>query len=111
MRRHAQARHDTSEVSALHSPVPVCDVPCTAQGGVLKYGYYDLVYCNCMQVPMYSDDVHDVCNNIDEYIKFDQHRSQLLSQVTAEDMKAERRMHGDAIICNHTTACVTAMDT
>ena len=45
---------------------------------LLKYGYHDLVYCNCMQVPMYNDDVHDVCDNIEDYIKFDQHSSQLL---------------------------------
>ena len=86
------------------------DAPDTAQGGVLKYGYLDLVYCNCMRIPMQNDNVYVVCSSIEDYVKYDQHRSQLVSQITAEDMKAEKRMYSDIVVCNRIWSNVTASE-
>ena len=102
MQRQASARKDDS---TNHKNVDDCVnsvhvIPNTAQGGVLKYGYLDLVYCNCMQVPMLDENVHVICSSIEEYIKYDQHSSYVLAQVQAEDFKAEKSMYGDIVICN-----------
>ena len=81
-------------------------LPHTAQGGVLKYGYLDLVYCNCMRVPMEDTNMHVICSSIEDYIKYDQHSSSVLAQVQAEDFKAEKSMYGDITLCKHINVTV-----
>ena len=41
-----------------------------------------------------------VCNTIDEYIKYEQHCLNIVSQVKAEDMKAEKRYYGNVLLLN-----------
>ena len=65
---------------------------------MLKYGLLDLVHCNCMQVPMCEENKHLTCSSIEEYIKYDQHRSLLLAQAEAEDMKALKGMYGETVL-------------
>ena len=61
---------------------------------------------NCMIVEACSDDVSCLmCDTIedynvyqfDNYSKNDQHRLNLISQVKAEDIKVERKYHGNVI--------------
>ena len=60
-----------------------------------EYEYVDLVYCNCMRVSVPTA-VADrrVYDSIESYIRGEQHRSSIVSQVMAEDMKAEKGMYG-----------------
>ena len=65
--------------------------PDDTQGGMLEYGYLDLVYCNCMRVCIKVDTPDSVvCSNIEDYIRCEQHRSSLLTRMQAEDTKEER---------------------
>ena len=67
---------------------------------MLKYGFLDLVYCNCMCVPMDDDNKYIVCSSIEDYIQYDQHRSNLVMQVQEEDLKSQKDMYGTVIVCN-----------
>jgi hypothetical protein len=64
----------------------------------LYYDYVDLVYCNCMSVPAQkqSTDRH-VYDSIESYMLSDQHRSSLIAQVRAEDMKVEKGYYGNVV--------------
>ena len=71
---------------------------------MLKYGYFDIIYCNCMKIPVYDDmNLNVVCASIEDYVKCEQHRSYLISQVQAEDMKEERQLYGNVITCSRMT--------
>ena len=87
-----------------------------AQGGMLKSGLktliqnepktklVDLVNLNCMIV--YADDTDDqclVCDTIDDYLKYEQHRLNIVNQVKAEDMKEENKYYGNVIVLNRMT--------
>jgi hypothetical protein len=39
----------------------------------VENGLLDLVYCNCMQVPVCNEHRHVTCSSIEEYIKHDHH--------------------------------------
>ena len=85
----------TDEVEDQQSGV----FPDDTQGGMLKYGCLDLVYCNCMRVPMKLDAPDSVvCSSIEDYIKSEQHRSSLLTQIMAEDMKEEHKYYGNVVM-------------
>jgi hypothetical protein len=49
---------------------------------VLETGFLDLVYCNCMRIPMHAGGPNSVTSSsIEEYVKYEQHHLNLLSQV------------------------------
>ena len=72
--------------------------PEAAQGGMLKTRLIDLVNLNCMIVETDEDVTCLMCDTIDDYIKYEQHRLNLVSQVKAEDMKTEKRYYGNVIL-------------
>lgn len=75
--------------------------PEDAQGGMLKTRFVDLVNLNCMMIETYEDNVKClVCETIDDYVKYEQHRLNIVSQVRAEDMKVENKYYGNVILLN-----------
>ena len=102
--RRKQQEHDTMIVE-------LDDVrPDDTQGGMLKTGlktlsvktrFVDLVNLNSMSVEAYSDDMrYLMCNTIEDYIKSEQHRLNIISQVTSEDMKTENTYYGNVMSLN-----------
>ena len=90
------------------SPVGLSDgSPDDAQGGMLefgvaeqkmlRYGFVDLISCNCMRIGTAQDKPNGirVCD-IEEYMMSEQHRSNMVNQIQSEDMKVERKLYGDA---------------
>ena len=72
-----------------------------AQGGMLRNRLVDLVNLNCMKIPTVSCDVKCLmCDTIDDFIKYEQHRLNIISQVTSEDMKSENKYYGNVIVLN-----------
>jgi hypothetical protein len=55
---------------------------------LLKCMFIDTVYMNVMRVdtPNYL-----ICDDIEEYLRFEQHRSSVVQQVREEDMSIENR--------------------
>ena len=68
------------------------------QREVLKYEFHNLVYCNCMRVPIYANTLEGMSLTIEEHIRGDQHRSNILTQVEQEDLKATKGMYGKIIL-------------
>jgi hypothetical protein len=76
-------------------------VPSGAQGGMLKSMFVDLIYTNCMRVDTrVIGSNYVICDSIEEYMRYEQHRSHVVEQVTAEDMKVENKYYGNAILLN-----------
>jgi hypothetical protein len=68
---------------------------------LLKTRFVDLVNLKCMMIETYENDVKClVCETIDDYIKYEQHRLNVISQVRAEDVKVENKYYGNAILLN-----------
>jgi hypothetical protein len=54
-----------------------------------------------MIVETHDDDATCLmCDTIDDYIKYEQHRLNVVNQVKAEDMKAENKLYGNVIVLN-----------
>ena len=83
------------------------------QGGMMKSSsakgvgpnlhtkFVDLIYCNCMQIEAeFESKEYIVLSNAEDFLRFDQHRSNICSQVASEDMKTERKLLGDVIFMN-----------
>ena len=47
-----------------------------------------------------DSDICIVCDNIDDFVKYEQHRLNLISQVQCEDMKVENKYYGNVILLN-----------
>ena len=76
-------------------------LPGDAQGGMLKTRLIDVVDLNCIIVETHDDDVCCLmCDTIEEYIKYEQHRLNIVSQVKAEDMKVENKYYGNIVVLN-----------
>ena len=59
----------------------------------------DLVNLNCMKIPAVSNDVEClICDTIEDYIKYEQHCLNIISQITSEDMKSENKYYGNVIV-------------
>ena len=58
----------------------------------------DLVYCNCMRVYTNNNGQCVTSSDIDEYLASEQHRLNVVNQVTMEDMKVENRYYGNTVI-------------
>jgi len=75
---------------------------------VLRNRLVDLVNLNCMKIPTVSCDVECLmCDTIEDFIKYEQHRLNIISQVTSEDMKSENKYYGNVIVLNR--MCTTSM--
>ncbi len=48
-----------------------------------------------------------MCDTIEDFIKYEQHRLNIISQVTSEDMKSENKYYGNVIVLNR--MCTTSM--
>jgi stage V sporulation protein SpoVS len=79
-----------------------CNVlPDDTQGGMLKSRLIDIVNLNCMRIPSHEEAMCVVCDTIEEYIRYEQHRLNVVNQITTEDMKAENKYYGNVIQLNH----------
>lgn len=74
---------------------------------VLKYGFLDLVHYNCMRIHTNADGPNSiVSSSIEEYIKYEHHRLNLMAQLESEDIKEERKYYGNVITCHCATVTV-----
>ena len=75
---------------------------------LLRNRLVDLVNLNCMKIPTVSCDVECLmCDTIEDFIKYEQHHLNIISQVTSEDMKSENKYYGNVIVLNR--MCTTSM--
>jgi len=77
------------------------DTPTDVQGGMLKCMYIDTVYMNVMRI--YSDyegPNYLICDSIEEYLRFEHHRSNVAQRVKEEDLSIEHRYYGETIQLN-----------
>jgi hypothetical protein len=104
-RRHWKEEYDKDAMMAkISRGKGVSNVlPDDAQGGMLKTDLIDVIGLNRMivvkSVSKKDDiDVHVnacvMCDTIDDYVKYEQHRLHVLTYVMAHDMKAENREYG-----------------
>jgi hypothetical protein len=75
-------------------------LPDDTQGGMLKSRLIDIVNLNCMCIPSHEESMCVVCDTIEEYIRYEQHRLNVVNQITTEDMKAENKYYGNVIQLN-----------
>ena len=58
----------------------------------------DTVYLNVMKLDSESlGPEYLLCDDIDEYVKFEQHRSNVVHRVTQEDLSIENREYGHVL--------------
>jgi hypothetical protein len=75
--------------------------PDDVQGGMLKCVFVDTVYMNVMRInTQYEGPNYLVCDSIEEYLRFEQHRSCLVARVKEEDMSIENRYYGETVCLN-----------
>ena len=106
MLRKQQEQAEAETVCYTHTAESeqACDSPNDAQGGMLKYVYFNLVYCNTMRVKISVNELKEPhLADMNDYIRSEQHRSSLLYQAVMEDMKEQRRQYGDMLVCNRIT--------
>jgi hypothetical protein len=64
--------------------------PGNAQGGMLKTVFIDTVYMNVMQLETESEGPdYMLCESIEDYMKYEQHRLCLINRVQEEDLSIE----------------------
>jgi hypothetical protein len=74
------------------------DTPNDAQGGMLKCMYIDVAYLNVMRIDTHHEGPNYLmCDSIEEYLRFEQHRSYLAQRVTEEDLSVEARYYGNVV--------------
>jgi hypothetical protein len=72
-----------------------------AQGGMLKVKYLDCIYNNVMKIDSNTNgNDYIICSTIEDFLASEQHRLNLVSQTTLEDMKVEKRYYGQVISIN-----------
>ena len=75
---------------------------------LLRNRLVDLVNLHCMKIPTVSCNMECLmCDTIKDFIKYVQHRLNIISQVTSEDMKSENKHYGNIIVLNR--MCTTSM--
>ncbi len=75
--------------------------PDDVQGGMLKCVFVDTVYMNVMHInTQYEGPNYLVCDSIEEYLRFEQHRSCLVSRVNEEDLSIENQYYGGTVCLN-----------
>jgi hypothetical protein len=74
------------------------------QGGMLKCMFVDTVYMNVMRVDTaYEGPNYLMCDDIEEYLRFEQHHSSVVQRVREEDMSIENRYYGETITLQRVT--------
>ena len=53
-----------------------------------------------MRIPSHEESMCVVCDTIEEYIRYEEHRLNVVNQITTEDMKAENKNYGNVIQLN-----------
>jgi hypothetical protein len=72
---------------------------------MLKCMFVDTVYMNVMRINSeYEGPNYLVCDSIEEYLRFEQHRSCLVSRVNAEDISIENQYYGETVCLNRMVA-------
>jgi hypothetical protein len=62
--------------------------------------FVDTVYMNVMRVDTaYEGPNYLMCDGIEEYLRFEQHRSSVVQRVREEDMSIENRDDGPVLHC------------
>ncbi len=65
--------------------------------------FIDTVYMNVMWINTeYEGLNYLVCDSIEEYLRFEQHRLCLVSRVNEEDMSIENLYYGETVCLNRT---------
>jgi hypothetical protein len=68
---------------------------------VLKCVFVDTVYMNVMRMNTeYEGLNYLVCDSIEEYLRFEQHRSCLVSRVNEEEMSIKNQYYGETVCLN-----------
>jgi hypothetical protein len=68
--------------------------PGDAQGGMLKSVFIDTVYMNVMQLESeFEGPDYMLCDSIEDYMKYEQHRSCIINRVQEEDLSIENRYY------------------
>jgi hypothetical protein len=68
---------------------------------LLKCVFVDTVYMNVMRInTQYEGPNYLVCDSIEEYLRFEQHRSCLVARVNEEDMSIENQYYGETVCLN-----------
>ncbi len=68
---------------------------------LLRNRLIDLVNLNCMKIPTVSCNVECLmCDTIEDFIKYEQHSLNIISQVTSKDTKSENKYYGNVIVLN-----------
>lgn len=97
--RKSETTSASSEINVSDTTFPVR--PDGAQGGMLKTRLVDVVNINCMRVNTNDDDVKClVCDTIEDYVRYEQHRLNVINEVVAVDMKTENKYYGNVIEIN-----------
>ena len=66
--------------------------------------FVDTVYMNVMRVDTaYEGQNYLMCDDIEEYLRIEQHRSSVVQRVREEDMSIENRYYGEAITLQRIT--------
>ena len=72
-----------------------------AQGGILKNVFIDTVYMNDMRLESECEGPdYMLCDDIDECVKFELHRSNIVHRVIEEDLAVENRSCGKVLLLN-----------
>ena len=73
--------------------------PDGAQGGMCKSMFIDVVNMNCMRVESeFEGPDCDVCDSVEEYVRYEQHHLNVVHQTCDEDMKVEKKYHGRVVL-------------
>ncbi len=71
---------------------------------LLKCMFVDTVYMNVMQVDTaYEGPNYLMCDDIEEYLRFEQHRLSVVQRVREEDMSIENRYYGEMLSLQRVT--------
>lgn len=74
------------------------------QGGMLKCMFVDTIYMNVMRVDTaYEGPNYLVCDDIEEYLRFEQHRSSVVQRIQEEELSVENRYYGEMISLQRVT--------
>jgi hypothetical protein len=66
---------------------------------VLNLAYVDLVNTNCVRVDTHVDGPIDrICDDLEEYMRYELHGSNVAQQVQAEDMKSENTYNDSTVL-------------
>ena len=60
-----------------------------------------MIYTNSMKLERNGDVCdHVMCDTIESYVQYEQHRLNVIRQVYEQDMKVEKKYYGNVVLCN-----------